>query len=106
MGHCGGGPGINDIGQSGAPNVPQDGEHDLLTALMEWVEQGKAPDKLIGTAFHGGFAANGISFQRPIFPYPKLPEYVGGDPNLPDSFQEGVIRPLGNIQKPADRYLS
>ncbi|KRE69542.1 tannase/feruloyl esterase family alpha/beta hydrolase [Paenibacillus sp. Soil750] len=104
MGHCGGGPGLNDLGQGGHSNLPRDSEHDILTALVEWVEHGKAPEKIIATAFKDGFAPNGISFQRPIYPYPKLPKYISGDPNLPASYQ-GVEHPRGGVLIPAAKYL-
>jgi feruloyl esterase len=105
MGHCGGGPGLNDIGLSGASqSVQQDSEHDILSSLVEWVEHGKAPEKIIATAFKDSFAPNGISFQRPIYPYPKLPEYVDGDPNLPSSYQ-GVDHLQGGVLIPAEKYL-
>ncbi|OMF00499.1 tannase/feruloyl esterase family alpha/beta hydrolase [Paenibacillus sp. FSL H7-0331] len=104
MGHCGGGPGLNDIGLGVFRSVVQDSEHDVFTALVEWVEHGKAPDTIIATAFKDSFAPNGISFQRPIYPYPKLPEYVSGDPNLPSSYQ-GVEYERGGVLKPAERYL-
>ncbi|MNY68828.1 Tannase and feruloyl esterase [compost metagenome] len=84
--------------------MPQDSEHDVFTALVEWVEHGKTPEKIIATAFKDSFAPNGISFQRPIYPYPKLPEYISGDPNLPSSYQ-GFDHERGGVQKPAERYL-
>ncbi|CAN7594220.1 tannase/feruloyl esterase family alpha/beta hydrolase [Paenibacillus sp. LjRoot56] len=104
MGHCGGGPGLNDIGLGVFQSVVPSSEHDVFTALVEWVEHGIAPDKIIATAFKDNFAPNGISFQRPIYPYPKLPEYVSGDPNLPSSYQ-GVDHERGGVLTPAERYL-
>ncbi|RRB07441.1 tannase/feruloyl esterase family alpha/beta hydrolase [Larkinella rosea] len=104
MAHCGGGPGLNDCGQNLALNVPQDSEHDVLTALMNWVEKGNAPDKLIATAYTGGVPANGIRFQRPIYPFPKLPSYTGGDPKSLGSYK-GVAYPKRAVLKPAERYL-
>ncbi|MFC5408063.1 tannase/feruloyl esterase family alpha/beta hydrolase [Larkinella bovis] len=104
MAHCGGGPGLNDCGQSLALTVPQDSEHDLLTALVRWVEEGRTPDQLIATAYQGGVPANGIRFQRPIYPFPKLPKYLRGDPKLPGSYR-GVVYPLRTVLKPAERYL-
>jgi feruloyl esterase len=104
MGHCSGGPGLNDIGLGGVQSVRQDIEHDVLTAFVVWVENGIAPEKIIATAFMDSFAPNGISFQRPIYPYPKLPEYVDGDPNLPSSYQ-GIDQERGGVLKPAERYL-
>ncbi|GAB3899425.1 tannase/feruloyl esterase family alpha/beta hydrolase [Larkinella knui] len=104
MAHCGGGPGLNDCGQNLALTVPQDSEHDVMTALMKWVEEGKAPDQFIATAYTGGLASNGVRFQRPIYPYPKLPAYKRGDPNLPGSFR-GVAYPKRAVLRPARRYL-
>jgi feruloyl esterase len=104
MAHCGGGPGLNDCGQNLALNVPQDSDHDILTALIQWVEQGIAPDKITATAFTGGVPGNGIRFQRPIYPYPKLPKYISGDPNSPASYQ-GIDFPRRTILAPAEKYL-
>jgi hypothetical protein len=45
MDHCGGGAGANLFGQAGRGDAPiVDAEHDMLTALMRWVEEGVAPD--------------------------------------------------------------
>jgi len=67
--HGGGGPGLT--------------EFDALTALENWVERGKAPEKLIACR-----SANGVVERcRPVFPYPILARYVGtGDPKQADSF--------------------
>jgi feruloyl esterase len=104
MAHCGGGPGLNDCGQSLSLNVPQDSDHDVLTALINWVEKGTPPDKLIATAFSGGVPTNGVRFQRPIYPYPKLPKYTRGDPNSPASYQ-GVTYTKRAVLAPAKKYL-
>lgn len=104
MGHCGGGPGLNEIGTRGVDGLLVDSEHDILSAMVEWVEYGKAPDELMATAFMDGFAPNGVSFQRPIYPYPKLPVYISGDPDLPASYQ-AVEQPRGGVLIPADKYL-
>ncbi|OAM91658.1 hypothetical protein AW736_02335 [Termitidicoccus mucosus] len=87
LGHVGGGPGLNDFGQSLETRLPQDSEHDILLALERWVEQGDAPERLVATAYNGGDPGKGIRFMRPIFPYPKFPEYIGDDPHLPGSFR-------------------
>jgi len=104
MGHCGGGPGLTDCGQSLSTNVPQDKDHDVLTALINWVENEKAPDKIIATAFTNGDVKKGIRFQRPLFPYPKIPTYSKGDVNLPASYK-GVIYRERQVLRPAERYL-
>jgi hypothetical protein len=57
MGHCGGGPALDRF--------------DMLTALVNWVEKGAAPDEVIAT----GQAFPGRS--RPLCAYPKHAQYVG-----------------------------
>lgn len=104
MAHCGGGPGLNDCGQHLTFSVPQDSEHDVMTALIDWVEKGKAPEKIIATAFKNGDTKNGIHFQRPVFPYPEFPKYAGGDVNSPSSFK-GAQNKNSRILAPAEKYL-
>jgi len=76
MAHCSGGIGPSDFG-NGAP-VSGDAEHDIVTALDRWVEQGVAPERLIGRGVSAG-AAKPLS--RPLCPYPRVARYDGrGDP--------------------------
>jgi feruloyl esterase len=76
MDHCGigtEGPGISDTGI------------DPLTALEQWVEEGKAPDALLATKV----AASGgqTLWKRPTCAYPKVARYKGsGDVDDPGSF--------------------
>lgn len=91
MGHCSGGPGLNDCGVT-------------LNSLVKWVEEGSSPDELIATAFNNGDSKDGIRFKRPVYPFPKMPEYVGGDVLLPESFK-GKIYKKRKVLKPAERYL-
>ncbi len=104
MAHCGGGPGLNDCGQHLTFSVPQDSEHDVMTALIDWVEKDKAPEKIIATAFKNGDSKNGIRFQRPVFPYPEFPKYISGDVNAPSSFK-GAQNKNSRILVPAEKYL-
>ncbi|HUB78565.1 MAG TPA: DUF6351 family protein [Bryobacteraceae bacterium] len=63
MGHCGGGSATLD-------------HFDMLTAIVNWVEKGVAPDSVIatGTGFPGR--------SRPLCAWPKFAHYSGkGDPN-------------------------
>ncbi|MBV9223655.1 MAG: tannase/feruloyl esterase family alpha/beta hydrolase [Acidobacteriaceae bacterium] len=68
MGHCGGGPTVDDF--------------DPLTALENWVENNKPPDRII---------AKGAAFPartRPLCAYPKTAHYKGsGNPNSAESFE-------------------
>ena len=59
MGHCGGGEG---------PNV-----FDKVGTLDQWVEQGKAPEKII--ASHS--TAGKVDRTRPLCPYPQVAKYKG-----------------------------
>jgi feruloyl esterase len=104
MGHCGGGNGLNEFGQGLAMNVMQDREHDILTAMEDWVEKKIVPDKIIATTFNCCDTVNKIRFQRPIYPYPKFPEYKSGDPNLSGSYT-GKDHPMGGVLAPARAYL-
>ncbi|WP_343674047.1 DUF6351 family protein [Chitinophaga sp.] len=49
MCHCGGGAGISDIGQ----NLQTVIKHDILQVMVEWVEDGVVPDKLMGADAQG-----------------------------------------------------
>ena len=59
MGHCGGGEGPNTF--------------DMVAALEQWVEHGKAPDQILAS-----HSANGaVDRTRPLCPYPQLATYKG-----------------------------
>ena len=72
MNHCSGGPATDQF--------------DMLTPLVQWVEQGKAPDSVIATA-RGTGNAGGVNAEvpaswsatrtRPLCPYPKVASYTG-----------------------------
>ncbi len=68
MGHCQGGSATLD-------------RFDMLSAVVDWVEKGVAPDRVVAT----GPAFPGRS--RPLCPYPQHAEYTGhGDPNDASNF--------------------
>jgi feruloyl esterase len=59
MGHCGGGPGPNAF--------------DAVGALDQWVEHGKAPEKIVAS-----HVANGVTDRtRPLCPYPQIAKWKG-----------------------------
>jgi feruloyl esterase len=96
MGHCSSGPGPNAFGgtrylNAGQPNPPVlDAEHDIVAAIMAWVEEGKAPDSIIATKFTDDDPSKGIAMQRPLCPYPQEAKYKGsGDPNDAANFTCG-----------------
>ena len=82
MAHCRGGEGADTI--------------DYLSALVDWVEHGKAPDVL--TAYNMKTAGNpflpaetpvdpaNVVFSRPVYPYPIQARYKRGDINAAASF--------------------
>ncbi len=104
MAHCGGGPGLNDFGQFISTNTPQSESYNLFIALIKWVEEGIKPGKIFATAFNEADARKGIRFIRPVYPYPLLPDYTGGDPANPDNYKP-VNHGYGNMQIPAGKYL-
>lgn len=85
MNHCFGGAGAYAI--------------DYLSYLEAWVEQGHAPDKMIGAHLEGFSpeqlrrvtfpldSATSVRFTRPVYPYPVRAHYLGtGNPKDADSF--------------------
>jgi feruloyl esterase len=64
MGHCRGGPGPDTW--------------DRLAPLVEWVENGQAPESVVATHQTNGVVDN----ERILCPYPEQARYIGsGDPN-------------------------
>jgi feruloyl esterase len=78
MGHCGG-------------NAATD-RFDMLTPMLNWVENGVAPDTVVGTgdnffATVGTLTGLPTTRSRPLCPYPQTLSYVGGDMALATSYQ-------------------
>jgi feruloyl esterase len=80
-GHCGGSTGPNAVG-GGMPEPPaayRDAEHHVVSAVIKWVEQGVAPEKIVATKFD---AAGSPTRSRPVCPFPAEAVYKGtGDIN-------------------------
>ena len=69
LGHCSGGPGYNQL--------------DPLTALEAWVEDGIAPDAILGSRVENGEVVR----TRPLCPYPQVAKWNGsGNPDVSTSF--------------------
>jgi hypothetical protein len=69
--HCGGGPGADRF--------------DLVAAMAEWVERGRAPRTLVASKVD---QTGAVRFTRPLCEYPSYARYVGyGDPNHAASFR-------------------
>jgi len=60
MAHCGGGPATD--------------KYDCLSAIVDWVEHGKAPDRILA---HAGDATPWPNRTRPLCPYPSVARYAG-----------------------------
>ena len=74
-------------------NLRGDAQHDVFTALEEWVEAGKAPGDLIASKFIDDDWSKGIGMTRPVFAYPKAARYLQGDPKDAKSF--ACVNPAG-----------
>ena len=82
MQHCGGGPGATEFG-AGAVALRPDAEHDVFTALEQWVEAGKAPGAIVASRVG---AEKRVEFTRPLCAYPAEAKYVSGDASEAKSF--------------------
>ncbi|GLB36722.1 putative tannase and feruloyl esterase [Lyophyllum shimeji] len=68
MGHCSGGPGATSFGQSGIiSNAVNATENNVLLAMVDWVENGIAPDTIIGTGSSGTHRAHCRYRQKSVF---------------------------------------
>jgi feruloyl esterase len=67
--HCGGGPGASEV--------------DWLSVMVDWVEHGNPPERVVASKSEGGK----IEMTRPLFRYPTTAIYKGsGDPKSAESF--------------------
>ena len=88
LGHCTGGPGATSIGQGRGAVASLDPDQNVLMAVVRWVEKGRAPDSILGTAFVGGAAGGRVAFRRRHCKYPLRNMYSGkGDPKDPRSWK-------------------
>ncbi len=81
MGHSRGGPATD--------------QYDGLTTLINWVEKGQAPDRIVASA-RGTGNAGGVNAElpadwtatrtRPLCPYPLVARYKTGDKEIAASF--------------------
>jgi hypothetical protein len=77
----------SDQGNSWSVPGYEDPQHDVLLAMVNWVENGTAPTSIIASKWNNNTVENGILMQRPLCPYPQKAVYVGtGDYTLPSSF--------------------
>ncbi len=67
MFHCNSGPGAWVLGQGGgaqAAGIPFTPEHNILAALVAWVEEDKAPERIGGVKFLDDVFEKGIAMER------------------------------------------
>lgn len=67
-------------------------QFNAFDALVRWVEQGEAPDRIIATA---GTSTPWPGRTRPLCPYPLIARYVGGNPEEAGSFACGPPKTAG-----------
>jgi feruloyl esterase len=106
-GHCSGGAGPYTVKGDPFPPGPNHPAppiaHLALEPLLQWVEHGIAPDRIIAYHVTGGVT----DFSRPICPYPALPRYGGvGDATKASSFVCADDRDHDDNQPPAPKYLN
>ncbi|PWY68614.1 tannase and feruloyl esterase [Aspergillus heteromorphus CBS 117.55] len=67
----------------------EDARHDVVLAMMNWVENGTSPDELIATKFvNDRDPQQGVYRQRPLCVHPAQAQYKGtGDINAADSWE-------------------
>jgi feruloyl esterase len=102
LGHCHGTqPNMNAPWYFAGPNqqsalgtniysVPgfEDKEHDVLMAMMAWVEKGEAPGHIVGTKYVNDTLHTDVIRQRPLCMYPRQAKYKGeGDVNTASSWE-------------------
>lgn len=57
-----------------------DAKHDAMLALMEWVENNRAPTEIIATKWAGDDPRARVTSQRPACMYPQVSKFqYGGD---------------------------
>ena len=88
MQHCFDGPGPNSFGQfdlsslgatPGSLHQP-DPQHNISSALEQWVEKGVAPGPIIATKYVNDLdPSQGIKMTRPLCPYPQIAKYNGAE---------------------------
>ena len=71
--HCGGGEGF--------PNI------DLVSQVTGWVEQANAPNAV--TTYQTD-ASNNVTATRPVYPYPAIATYTGGDWHSAANYTQGA----------------
>lgn len=65
----------------------EDKTHDVLLAMMSWVENGTVPEYVVGTKFVNESAPGEVTRQRPLCMHPKVAKWTGeGDVNSAETW--------------------
>ncbi|KAI1329225.1 putative ferulic acid Esterase/Feruloyl esterase [Xylariaceae sp. FL0255] len=77
----------------------KDAQHDILLALVDWVENNTAVDQVVATTWKVSTnTTSGVLRQRPLCPYPQMARWNGvDDVNAADSWDCG-----GSVFSPAN----
>ena len=76
MNHCAMGPATDNF--------------DMLSAIVDWAEKGRAPDRIIASVRRDNKevpADWSPERTRPLCPWPRIARYVGGDKEKAESFE-------------------
>jgi hypothetical protein len=74
-------------GMGHGPGSPATDKFDAFSALVDWVENGTAPDALVaGVTPDNQYVPDLIGVTRKLCPHPLVPRYAGGDEKSHESF--------------------
>lgn len=104
MAHCGVG-GISGAGawQFGQNGAAAQATNNIVSNLVDWVENDAAPETLKGTKFWWDTPSSGIMFERDHCRFPYRTTYQGGDSTLAESWGCEFIE---NWRDCADQFCS
>ena len=69
------------------PSSSDDADHDVVKAMIKWVEKGVPPERIVATQYTNNDPTQPVVRQRPLCSYPDEPRYKGhGDINDASSF--------------------
>jgi len=92
LSHTFGGNGVMETGTYGLRVIPKKPEYNSVTALIEWVENERVPERLLGVHLNMGLKGMKAEYFRPSYAYPNITKFIGTDSKNPDHFQ--VIREI------------
>lgn len=76
MTHCWAGSGPNVFGGAYTPGGTFDPEHHALAAVMQWVANGKAPERIVATKYQDDDPDKAIVRTRPLCVYPSVARWT------------------------------